>query len=114
LERKLLPDARIDLRAEPSPETMPDRRVASRLLELVATRGPVQVGRDRLLLRVWEEVEALTQVAVHHRLDGGIVPAVGEVVTPDERRVERADVLQGEIRERNQRSKIGRRAGRWR
>jgi hypothetical protein len=36
------------------------------------------------------------------------------VVTPDERRVERADVLQGEIRERNQRSKIGRRAGRWR
>jgi hypothetical protein len=53
----------------------------------------VEIGRNRLLLGVRQEVEALAEVAVDDRLYGRVVAAVVEVVAADEGCAKRANVL---------------------
>lgn len=45
------------------------------------THAPIQIGRDRLLLRVRQETKALTQIPINNAFDRNIVTPVSNVVS---------------------------------
>ena len=54
---------------------------------------PVHLGRQGLLLGIWQQAKRLAQIPVNHLLDGRVIASVGEVISTAERGVVAANVL---------------------